>query len=110
MNFNNFMRDMYPSYLEHVAKHGEKDTTIEREDVNGDYCKENCRWATMKEQFQNRSYNRQFVAINSETGERHYGNNVKEMCSRLGMKYNPHIHAVLKGKRKQTMGFTFKYI
>ena len=31
----------------------EKDTTIDRIDWNWNYCKENCRWATYKEQYLN---------------------------------------------------------
>jgi hypothetical protein len=52
--FEDFKRDMYPSYLRHVEKYGERNTTIERTDGDKDYSKANCRWATYKEQNTNR--------------------------------------------------------
>jgi hypothetical protein len=49
-SFENFYGDMYEPYLKFVDNHGEKNTTIDRVDVNGDYTPDNCRWSTKSEQ------------------------------------------------------------
>lgn len=52
--FENFKKDLYKSYLDHVEKFGEKETTLDRINNNKGYFKKNCRWATHKEQSNNR--------------------------------------------------------
>lgn len=64
-SFEEFMDDMYESYELHVKEFGNKNTTIERENVNGNYCRKNCSWATKKEQSNNTRRNI-FLEFNGE--------------------------------------------
>lgn len=49
-SFENFYNDMFQSYLDHVEKYGKSNTSLDRIDPNKGYSKDNCRWATWKEQ------------------------------------------------------------
>ena len=54
---DSFLEDMYESYVFHVNKFGEKNTTLDRINTDGDYCKQNCKWKTRKEQSRNTQHN-----------------------------------------------------
>lgn len=66
LKFENFRDDMYESYLAHVKEFGEKQTTIDRINNNGNYKLSNCKWATYKEQCRNRS-NNHYLTKNGKT-------------------------------------------
>lgn len=52
--FNDFMWDMRESFLSASEKHWLEKISIDRIDVDWNYCKSNCRWATQQEQQRNK--------------------------------------------------------
>lgn len=64
--FQNFVEDMgdKPSYAK--GRGGRSVYSLDRIDVDGDYCPENCRWATQSEQMNNTRRNRHFTAFGEE--------------------------------------------
>lgn len=57
----------YVTFRDWALSHGySKDLTLDRIDVNGNYCPENCRWATRYEQ-QNNMRSNTFITFNGKT-------------------------------------------
>jgi hypothetical protein len=107
-DFINFKNDMYESYLEHVKEFGENQTSIDRVDNNKNYCKENCKWSTCKEQNANqRDYpsQRYFKAI-SPDGEEIISNNQNKFARDNNL-HPGHIGDCLENRFKQHKGWKF---
>lgn len=102
--FEQFRDDMYESYLAHIKEFGlgAKNTTVERKNSNEHYCKKNCRWATMKEQVNNRS-NTLFVKIGNKT------KTVSEWCDIFGIKLTRKTHSKIYARIKK-LGWTTEKI
>lgn len=62
--------------------------TIDRKNNDRDYCPENCRWSTLKEQASNRRSNR-LITYKGQTKI------LKDWCDELGLKYGT-IHKRLR--------------
>ncbi len=73
------------NFIEWSYQNGYKDNlTIERKDVNGNYCPENCEWITLRAQARNK---RQNVIVEYKEKKQ----TLVEWCEELGLKYDP-IH------------------
>lgn len=60
-------QDSFQAFYDWAMANGyAENLTIDRKDTNGNYCPENCRWATNKEQQNNTSYNK-LHTYNGET-------------------------------------------
>lgn len=87
-SYENFKKWAMSNGYQANAKRGE--CTIERIDVDGQYCPSNCVWKTIEEQENNKT-NNHFVEYK---GERH---TISEWASILGMAYNTLLNRINHG-------------
>lgn len=83
-------RDSFESFFEDMGYAPSKNHTIDRIEVNGNYEKSNCRWATMKEQSNNKR-NNTYLTFKGETLTQ------KQWCERLGLKESTVHNRLLDG-------------
>ncbi len=71
-----FYDDFYDMYLKHVADYGANNTTVERINTDGNYTKDNIRFATYQEQARNTSSNRSIKITDISNGYNYYFNSI----------------------------------
>lgn len=104
--FIDFYDDFYDSYCKHKEKYGEKDTTIDRIDVNKHYTKDNIKWSTRIEQQNNtRDQQRNFIGI-SPQGQKYIFHNIKQFSKEHNLS-KENVSATIRGINKSCKGWHF---
>lgn len=90
-DFANFREWAIASGYDQNAKHYE--CTLDRIDVNGNYCPSNCRWISMNEQMQNTTRTH-YIIVNGERmnltqASKKYNISVATLWARLNLGWSP---------------------
>lgn len=101
VNFIDFYDDFYESYIEHKTLYGEKNTTIDRINPNGNYEKNNMRWATWEIQLQNKRWNTYIATKGNEV----LRGTAKELSEKIQCNKGE-ISSVASGKHSSIYGWS----
>ena len=83
-----------------AVNNGYKDNlTIDRVDTNGNYCPENCKWSTTKEQSNNKRNNK-YITYKGQT------KTLSQWCDELGLKYSKIKQRIQSGNWSVERAFT----
>lgn len=107
-NFEEFKEDMYMKYLYVKKQLKVLIPTIEREDVNKNYCFDNCIFISKDQQNKNQQKNKLFKAI-SLKGEIYITNNQNEFARQHNIAPQ-NLNGCLRKRYKQHKGWVFNYV
>lgn len=94
-DFEIFKNDVENTFFEHIKKYGRKNTSLERIDNDKGYTKENCKWATRKEQSNNTSV----IHIISYKGENYP---IQILCGKYNIKSSTLLRRIELGWEEDT--------
>ena len=105
--FVDFYDLMYDSFLECADRIGKENTSLERIDVNGNYCVENCMWIDKKDQPKNQRKTINFIATFPD-GHTEICRNVMGFAKEHDLDSSS-IYDCLSGKYRQHKNYKFNY-
>lgn len=106
-NFIDFYDLMYPSYKEAHKKYGDR-ISLERIDIDGNYCVENCTWIDVSDQKANQRRTVYFE-LTDENGVSNQYKNVVGFCKENGYCHST-IVDLINGKLQKAYGLTGRRI
>lgn len=89
-DYTGFKEDNWEEYTNHVKQYGREQTSIDREDENGDYCPSNCSWGDWEQQGRNKSNTKYILPCNN------YQKTLRQHCKQNGYDYNKIIQYIKK--------------
>lgn len=81
-DYTGFKEDNWEEYTNHVKQYGRKQTTIDRNNWDGNYEPSNCEWADWEQQGRNKSNTKYLLPCNN------YQKTLLQHCNKNGYNYN----------------------